>query len=101
VTDHAAPLLAHLRARPADARPDEELLRAYAATGDSDAFRCLVERHGPLVLGVCRRVLGRGGDPEDAFQATFLSLARRAAAVRRPEALAGWLYRGSRPGRRN
>src|SRR5262245_30797450 len=78
----------HRLATPA---PDATLLRAYAA-GDQAAFRTLVARHGPLVLGVCRRVLRDGHAAEDAFQATFLLLARRAGRLRRPAALAAWLF---------
>jgi RNA polymerase sigma factor (sigma-70 family) len=56
-----------------------------------DAFGALVERHGPMVLGTCRHVLGRAQDAEDAFQATFLALARRGDAISDPRALSGWL----------
>jgi RNA polymerase sigma factor (sigma-70 family) len=71
---------------------DAELLQAFASKGDEAAFNTLVKRHGPLVLGVCRRVLGPGPDAEDAFQATFLLLVRKARSIRRPSSLAAWLH---------
>jgi RNA polymerase sigma factor (sigma-70 family) len=71
---------------------DEQLLRAFAAGHDAGAFKALLHKHGPMVLGVCRRVLGHEQDAEDAFQAAFLVLARKAAAGFRPQVLAGWLY---------
>jgi RNA polymerase sigma factor (sigma-70 family) len=74
---------------------DEELLDRYLARRDEpaeDAFAELVQRHGPMVLGVCRRILGDAHAAEDAFQATFLILARKAAMVVRREKVAGWLY---------
>src|SRR5262245_5036407 len=71
---------------------DGELLRRYAVHRDEGAFAALVERHGPMVLGVCRRVLRHDQDTEDAFQAAFLVLARQAGAIRSPEALGRWLY---------
>ncbi len=80
------------RLRPAADRPDAELVRRYAAAHDAAAFEALVRRHGPAVFGVCRRVLRPGPDAEDAFQATFLVLARKAAAVRDPAAVGRWLY---------
>jgi RNA polymerase sigma factor (sigma-70 family) len=73
-------------------RADGDLLRAFVERADGAAFAELVARHGPLVLGACRRVLADAPDAEDAFQATFLILARKANTVRRPERLGSWLY---------
>jgi RNA polymerase sigma factor (sigma-70 family) len=73
--------------------PDADLLRRYARDRDADAFAELVARHGPVVLGVCHRALGHTADAEDAFQATFLALARNARTVRDPARLPGWLHR--------
>jgi RNA polymerase sigma factor (sigma-70 family) len=77
---------------PAAGEGDADLLRRFASGGDADAFAALVGRHGPLVWGVCTRALRDGPDAEDAFQATFVVLARKAGAVRRPELLGPWLY---------
>jgi RNA polymerase sigma factor (sigma-70 family) len=68
------------------------LLARFVATGDEAAFAALLRRHGPMVLAVCRRVLLHAQDAEDAFQATFLVLARRAASVHKREAVGNWLY---------
>jgi hypothetical protein len=75
---------------------DRQLLRRFADRHEDQAFAVLVERHGPMVLGVCRRVLRHGHDAEDAFQATFLILAQKAAAVSWQESAAGWLYEVAR-----
>jgi RNA polymerase sigma-70 factor (ECF subfamily) len=71
---------------------DGELLARFVARRDEPAFEALVRRHGPMVLGVCRRILRDHHDAEDAFQATFLVLARKAWSVRPAELLASWLY---------
>src|SRR5262245_6617107 len=71
---------------------DCQLLKRFAEHREEQAFAALVRRHGPLVLGVCRRVLRRPEDCEDVFQATFLTLARKAASVRWQESVGGWLH---------
>ena len=81
-------------AETADRSPqDEELIERFVAAHDGTAFARLMERHGPMVLGVCRRVLRNHHDAEDVFQATFLALARKAQHIRQRKALAGWLHR--------
>jgi RNA polymerase sigma factor (sigma-70 family) len=71
---------------------DEQLLDNFLTRHDQAAFEALVRRHGPMVLGVCRRVLPNPHDVEDAFQATFLVLIHKARALSRRELLANWLY---------
>ena len=71
---------------------DRQLLKDYISRRDDAAVAALVQRHGPMVWGVCRRVLHNHHDAEDAFQATFLVLVRRAASIASPELLANWLY---------
>jgi RNA polymerase sigma factor (sigma-70 family) len=71
---------------------DGQLLEYFLAQRDEAAFEALVRRHGPMVLGVCRRIIGNVHDAEDAFQATFLVFVRKAASLRQRELLGNWLY---------
>jgi RNA polymerase sigma factor (sigma-70 family) len=75
-----------------DEQSDSSLLARFAAERDEAAFAALVARHGPMVLGVCRRVLHDAYDADDVFQATFLVLASKAAALDGRRPLASWLY---------
>ena len=71
---------------------EEQLLDRFATARDESAFEALVERHGPMVLGVCRQFLRDPNDVEDAFQATFLELVRKAGSLRQKDLLGDWLY---------
>src|SRR5262249_37625564 len=76
----------------ADSESDAQLLEAFLAQRDEEAMAALVRRHGPMVFGVCRRVLRHTHDAEDAFQATFLVLVRKASSLRSQPRLGNWLY---------
>lgn len=87
-----ADTLRHLGLSAPDPRPDGELVRQFARVRDEAAFAELLRRHGPVVYGVCRRVVGNATDADDAFQAVFLTLARKAGVLSDPNAVGGWLY---------
>jgi RNA polymerase sigma factor (sigma-70 family) len=94
-TRHASFLrhLLRLTAPPAGGAPtDGDLLDRFTRARDESAFLELLRRHAPLVLGICRRVVGNEQDVEDAFQATFLVLVQKAHAIRRRDSLASWLH---------
>ena len=77
----------------ADAQqPDDELVQRFVTSSDEKAFSLLVQKHGPIVWGVCRRVLSEFADVEDAFQATFLVFAQKAASIRKRTSVGCWLY---------
>src|SRR5262245_21737820 len=76
---------------PAGDSTDRQLLERFATQREEAAFAALVQRHGAVVLGVCRRELGCEHDAEEVFQATFLALARRAAVVRWQDSVRPWL----------
>ena len=81
------------RSESCDDQADEQLLSRFVKDRDEAAFQTLVQRHGPAVLGLCRRILGDAHLAEDALQAAFLILARRAAAIKRRQSLGSWLNR--------
>jgi RNA polymerase sigma factor (sigma-70 family) len=78
--------------RPGADSSDGELLERFVASHDETAFAALVERYGPLVLGLCRRMLRDASTAEDAFQATFFVLARKAGSIRHRQSVGSWLY---------
>src|SRR5260370_15482815 len=79
-------------AESAASQTDRELLERFTTQRDEAAFAVLVRRHGPMVLGLCLRILQNHQDAEDAFQAVFLVLSQKAAFLRPAESLAGWLH---------
>src|SRR5581483_12325822 len=90
-------VIQHLRttlaARNSAGVPDARLLERFLRQQDEAAFELLVWRHGKMVLGTCRRLLRDAHEAEDAFQACFLALARRAGSISRRESVGGWLYK--------
>jgi RNA polymerase sigma factor (sigma-70 family) len=78
--------------RPDSNLTDGQLLECYLARRDEAALAQLIERYGPLVLSLCRRLLRQAQDAEDVFQATFLLLVRKADSIGRPESVGSWLY---------
>ena len=71
---------------------DRDLLRRFSERREAPAFHALLRRHGPMVFAVCRGVLGNEANAEDAFQATFLILARKAASIRKAASVGSWLH---------
>jgi RNA polymerase sigma factor (sigma-70 family) len=84
--------LLHRLEKTLTAESDIELLERFLADRDPSAFRIIVSRHGPMVYRVCRRLLRSDADAEDAFQATFLVLLRKASGIRKRTSLASWLH---------
>src|SRR5262249_27088073 len=78
---------------PHSGETDGHLLHRFAQGGDEEAFEILLQRHGPMVWRTCQRIARQPADAEDAFQATFLVLCRKARSIGNREALAGWLHR--------
>jgi RNA polymerase sigma factor (sigma-70 family) len=94
ILDHLLRSLRRAAGRGAgDELTDGQLLERFIRQRDAAALEVLIWRHGPMVLGVCRRLLRQSSDVEDAFQATFLVFLRKARSIRTHKALGGWLYR--------
>src|SRR5262245_4040604 len=84
--------LGRVSGAPGDALGDGELLDRFVHHRDEAAFNQLVQRHGRMILGVCRSFLSNASDVEDAFQVTFLVLVRSAGSVKNQSSLSSWLY---------
>src|SRR5436309_244113 len=98
-TGRVTDILQYLRGMfqtPTADQTDRQLLERFVASRDELAFGALVQRHAPLVWRTCRGVLGNDHDAEDAFQATFFVLTRKARSVIWQDVIAGWLYKTSR-----
>ncbi len=95
-TSRMSEIIQHLRStvrlHSGAGRTDGQLLEAYIRSRDEAAFAALVHRHGPMVWGVCRRLLDNHHDAEDAFQATFLVLVRKAASIVPRGMVGNWLH---------
>src|SRR6516162_2417722 len=89
---HLLQYIRNLAGAPAGKPADGILLERYVTARDEASFTALVKRHGSMVWSVCQRVLRSTPDAEDAFQGTFLILARKARSIRKPELLGNWLY---------
>src|SRR5262245_19870746 len=96
IPDRKNPLLDQIRRMAAleqlRQKPDHELLAQFAGQHNEAAFRVLIDRYGPMVLRVCKRILGNNDDAEDAYQATFVVLTSEAGAHRWQESVAAWLH---------
>ncbi len=92
IRKHSAAMRQLLQLGSAASWTDGQLLARFTADGDETAFEALVERHGVMVMRVCRSVLGDAHEAQDAFQATFVVLLRNGSSIRRPEALGAWLH---------
>src|SRR5262245_43871837 len=99
LSPQVAPIARHLQrfvgAQAVRELSDAQLLQRFALQHEEGAFAVLLGRHGPLVWGVCRRLTRHEQDAEDAFQAVFLAVARRAGSIRQGDSVGGWLYRAA------
>jgi RNA polymerase sigma factor (sigma-70 family) len=86
-------MLRRISTKQASGLTDGELLERFVTQRDETAFEALLVRHGPMVLNTCRRLLGHCPDAEDAFQATFLVLCRKAGGITKRQSVGSWLYK--------